>query len=90
VRGASVTKRACEACGVELVQPATGRRRTTCSGACRQKAFRKRHAPRPVRLTAELREFLRREVDRRTRARLAAADAEAGLVRLDEWRKRAA
>lgn len=33
---------ACEGCGARLEQPATGRRRHTCSSPCRQKAYRQR------------------------------------------------
>jgi hypothetical protein len=44
----SVTKLACEACGGQLAQPATGRPRHTCSNRCRQKAYRRRRLPPPV------------------------------------------
>ena len=75
----SVTKLiGCSSCGVQLSQPATGRRRNTCSSACRQRAYRQRMAKaglRPalsgngsaIRLTGELREALKQEIDRRRR-----------------------
>jgi DNA N-6-adenine-methyltransferase (Dam) len=37
----------CAKCRRRLVQPATGRPRTTCSHACRQKLYRERHRPPP-------------------------------------------
>lgn len=43
-RNSSVTAR-CTACGGPLPE---GRPRTTCSDACRQRAFRARHQPRPT------------------------------------------
>ena len=33
----------CLACGVELIQPKTGRRRLYCSHRCREVAYRVRH-----------------------------------------------
>jgi hypothetical protein len=49
-----------------------------------------RESTRAAGLTPEIRAFLRKEIDRRTRERIAAADLAAGAVLLDEWRTRAA
>ncbi len=49
-----------------------------CSNACRQAAYRRRrvtdNGTAPVRLTYELREHLRREIDRRRRLTIAAEE----------------
>ena len=62
----SVTKVAgCELCGGELEQATMGRPRRFCSAACRQAAYRRRHAkPRRLVLTPELRRFLKAEIAR--------------------------
>jgi predicted nucleic acid-binding Zn ribbon protein len=74
----TVSQKFCAACGGSL----EGRRRQTktCSDACRQTLHRSRTretvTPAPTAglasLTAELRRWLRAEIDRRTRERLAA------------------
>jgi hypothetical protein len=80
--GVTLSRARCAGCGALL----TGRRRQarTCSHACRQRAYRARVRERvtvslPVasgrlRLTCELREALRLEVDRRRRTLMAEND----------------
>lgn len=81
-RGVTLSLAQCAACGALL----TGRRRQTrtCSAACRQPLFRMCSRKRvtvspsvetqPPRLSFELRQALRAEIDRRHRAALAEAD----------------
>jgi hypothetical protein len=74
-----IAPRPCSVCGADFIP----RRRSDaqlCSPACKQGAYRKRlrrarvtDSP-PSRLTCDLREALKHEVDRRRRARLAEAD----------------
>jgi hypothetical protein len=71
--------RACEECEREF----TPRRRSNarlCGAACKQKAYRRRKSlsvtrEHPVRLTFELRDWLHKEVSRRTHERIKAEDA---------------
>jgi hypothetical protein len=68
---AAVT-RSCAACGGPLTCHRS--HAVYCSNACRQRAYRSRQEtrrPESVTLTASLRAWLRAEIDRRTRARLA-------------------
>ena len=78
-------------CGAQLGQPATGRRRHTCSSPCRQKAYRRRVSapgtpPRIPegfpRLTPETRDLLRLAIDRRRRELLVAPQAAAADLEL--------
>jgi hypothetical protein len=69
----------CEICGALIDQPLagrrTGRRRRFCSNAHRQLAYRRRTSETPssvTKLDAELRNRLRREIDRRRRLQLVA------------------
>jgi hypothetical protein len=70
---AAVTvSRSCAACGGPLTCHRS--HAVYCSNACRQRAYRSRQEtrrPEGVALTASLRAWLRAEIDRRTRARLA-------------------
>jgi hypothetical protein len=67
------------ACGAELKQPATGRPRTHCSDACKQKAYRARQTH--ARLTAKQRELLRLVIDLRRREQLVRAGGFAAVER---------
>lgn len=72
-RRVSVT-RSCEVCGgsFEAIR-STGR---YCGNRCRQQAFRdrRRKLAEPVRLTPELRAWLKAQIDRRARERQAVED----------------
>jgi hypothetical protein len=79
VKGARVTKLAACACGCgrQVEQPATGRPRRYFDGPCKQRDYRRRRGSRAhvvVRLTPDVRRWLRAEVDRRRREQVRALE----------------